>query len=252
MKHMPIIIGLLTFLTSCASLSHSRAPASAAAPDSRELALNRFREFATRQAITFGEPKGSEVTFDASKDHFELFIGKRSVGNAELFERCAANLPDSGELLLRCFYGVNGKVGKQEVAVDPQLNTDGFPIPTIGNIALEPHFQGLNSYFKNIPAARQALAGAMTLNGCHKLDLQDSSGTVAWIVQAALADEDSGKLDAGAERTWRGSLPCRDNKFPVYFDVTQRAGEKEVQVFITPVKATTTAPVFIKAESPDL
>jgi hypothetical protein len=252
MKHFPVYFLLMLLATSCATLP-MRMPASAATPSSRAAALERFREFASSRAVMFGEPKGSQVTFDAGQDRFTLYIGKREVGSAELFQQCAAALPAGGEISVRCFYGVNGKVGKQELAVAPQVNSDGYPMPMIGRAALEPHFQGLMEEFRDSPAARQALAIAMQENGCRKVDLGDSGAQVMWQMQAALGDEDSGKLIPGTENIWRASLPCKDGNSPVYFDVTQRAvAEKEAQLFLTPVKASAGKPVFVRSITPEL
>jgi hypothetical protein len=170
-----LVLGLLGLivLIGCTSKPERREPASTANEflESRALALKRFRDFATSVAVTFGEPKGSQVNFDDSKTHFDLFIGQRNVGSAELFERCLASLPTNGDFAIRCFYGVTGKLGKREVSVDPQIDSDGFPISSYEGVTIDPHFKWLVDQVKSSAEARMAIAAAMTLNGCHKVRL---------------------------------------------------------------------------------
>jgi hypothetical protein len=244
-----LVLGLLGLivLIGCTSRPERREPASTANEflESRALALKRFRDFATSVAVTFGEPKGSQVNFDDSKTHFDLLIGQRNVGSAELFERCLASLPANGDFAIRCFYGVTGKLGKREVSVDPQINSDGFPISSYEGVTIDPHFSWLIDQVKSSAEARTAVAAAMIQNGCHKVELGDAGGLLTWIRQVALADDDTGKLFTGEESTWRASLKCRDNNVPVYLDVTERAAERDIQIFLTPVQAVTGKRILI-------
>ncbi|MGZ3693065.1 MAG: hypothetical protein ACXWQO_02440 [Bdellovibrionota bacterium] len=232
-------------LTSCASETQRQLASVDNEANSPAFALKRFRDFATSVAVNFGEPKGSQITFDESKQNFDLFIGQRNVGSADLFERCLASLPDKGELALHCFYGVTGKIGKREVAVDPQINADGYPVSSYEGVNVEPHFKWLIDQVKSSAKARQAIGAAMLQNGCHKIELGGAVGAITWISQMALEDEDSGKLIAGAESTWRAALKCRDNNLPVYLDVTEKTAGSEIQILLTPVRASAGESVLI-------
>jgi hypothetical protein len=229
--------------------------------------LDSFQNFATRDLVMFGAPKTTVLNFTESLQGYFVQAGGTILGNAIAYERCLAQL-EGEDIRLKCYDGLSAaldvcktdpsvcqkegvKLKLRELSLDPDL-ASGQTMRGIGQQTVNPSMRSLTALAKEYPAARKALAQAMSLNGCTSVELGDIAGQTAYLSAQALADDETYKVYEGAQNRWRATMKCRSASASVYVDVVSSVEGGKIYLRLVPVKAVESPGVLINVEEPNL
>lgn len=241
--------------------------ASVAEADVSNPLLEKFQSFATRDLIRFGAATGTTLSLEESLQGYFVHSGNVILGNALIFERCLVQL-DKADINLTCHDGVSAvldicklepsicqkegsKQKLRELYVDPTVSS-GETMSGIGQQTLNAHMRTLTRLAKKFATARQAIAQAMSLNGCTSIELGDIEGQITYLDRQPMADDETNDVVEGARNRWRAIINCRSASASVYLDVIQSVEEGRVHLNLVPIKATAAQGVLIDVVDPKL
>lgn len=239
-----------------------------------DVVLEEYRQAAERDVKNFLPKEFTQkvdikLSFQPSAQGFFILFQDKFVGIAIPYQRCSANVNSNQQLDIECYDGVTGSVDLcrilpqicefsksdkklRELYIDPNVSRLGETMRGLGKHDLNPHIGGLTEIVRQNAAAANALVRAMVLNDCTSIELGDIAGTIDYLEQRALADDDTKKVIPEARNRWRAQMRCRSGASTVYLDVLMAVVGQDIVTSLIPVKANADTPVVIERVKPTL